>query len=71
MMCFARLVFLIWRAQVGKKKWRCELDGKEFSTMNILRAHFVKNYKDQALEWFEQQGGMDGGEQASASAYLS
>ena len=39
--------------------------------MNILRAHFVKNYKEQALEWFEQQGGMDGGEQASASAYLS
>jgi hypothetical protein len=24
--------------------------------MNIMRAHFEKNYKDQALEWFEEQG---------------
>jgi len=40
---------------LGKKKWRCELDGKEFSTMNIMRAHFEKNYKEQALAWFEEQ----------------
>ena len=42
-------------AQLGKKKWRCELDGKEFSTMNIMRAHFEKNYTEQALAWFEEQ----------------
>ena len=28
--------------QVAKKKWRCTLDGKEFSTLNIMRAHFKK-----------------------------
>ena len=28
--------------QVSTKKWRCTLDGKEFSTKNIMRAHFQK-----------------------------
>jgi hypothetical protein len=30
--------------QVAKKKWRCTLDGREFSTLNIMRAHFQKRY---------------------------
>jgi hypothetical protein len=29
-------------AQVSTKKWRCTLDGKEFSTKNIMRVHFQK-----------------------------
>ena len=32
--------------------------------MNIMRAHFEKNYKEQAMEWFEQQGGLGGEGQA-------
>ena len=55
---------MIAHEKVGKKKWRCGLDGKEFSTMNIMRAHFEKNYKEQAMEWFEQQGGLGGEGQA-------
>ena len=50
--------------KLGKKKWRCDLDGKEFSTLNIMRAHFEKHYKEQAMEWFEQQGGIGGEAQA-------
>ena len=32
--------------------------------MNIMRAHFEKNYKEQAMEWFEEQGGLGGEGQA-------
>jgi len=30
------------------------IDGKEFSTMNILKAHFDKCHKEDAMEWFEE-----------------
>ena len=29
-------------------------------TLNLMRAHFEKHHKEKALEWFEQQAGMDG-----------
>jgi hypothetical protein len=44
--------------QIGKKRYRCCVDGKEFSTVNIMRAHFEKSHKKDAIAWFEKiQGG--------------
>ncbi|EKX50642.1 hypothetical protein GUITHDRAFT_151209 [Guillardia theta CCMP2712] len=46
--------------QIGPKKFVCTLDGKQFSTRNILRAHFEKNYKKEAMSWYEElQSGHD------------
>jgi hypothetical protein len=51
-------------AQVGKKKWRCELCEKEFSTVNIMRVHFEKAHKKEAMTWFQEGGAMGGEAQA-------
>eukprot|EP00802_Teleaulax_amphioxeia_P031307 Tamp_34458.p1 GENE.Tamp_34458~~Tamp_34458.p1 ORF type:complete len:190 (-),score=55.38 Tamp_34458:32-574(-) len=50
--------------QVGKKKWRCELCEKEFSTVNIMRVHFEKAHKKEAMTWFQEGGAMGGEAQA-------
>jgi hypothetical protein len=43
------------------------VDGKEFSTVNIMRAHFEKSHKKDAIAWFEK---LQGGEVISARAVM-
>ena len=54
--------------QVGKKKFRCDLDGKTFPSVDRLRAHFEENYMDEAMEWYEDS--MGGSAEAEAMEEL-
>jgi len=52
--------------QVGKKKFRCELDGKTFTSEKLLRKHFEENYMEEAMEWYQEVGGMGGDHSAKS-----
>ena len=47
--------------QVGRRKFLCEIDGKTFSTMNLMRVHFERHYAKDADVWWERQVNMDPG----------
>ena len=44
--------------QLGKRRFVCELDGQEFTTLNIMRVHFERRYAREAERWWRQQAGM-------------
>lgn len=44
--------------QLGKRRFVCELDGQEFTTLNIMRVHFERKYAAEAQRWWKQQAGM-------------
>jgi len=44
--------------QLGKRRFVCELDGQEFTTLNIMRVHFERRYAGEAERWWRQQAGM-------------
>ena len=41
--------------QISKRKFVCELDGQEFTTLNIMRVHFERKYAREAQAWWIQQ----------------
>ena len=41
--------------QVARRKFLCELDGKVFSTMNLMRVHFERHYAAEADAWWHKQ----------------
>lgn len=41
--------------QIGRRQFLCELDGHVLSTIDLLRAHFRKNYAREAEEWWAAQ----------------
>jgi tetratricopeptide (TPR) repeat protein len=41
--------------QVARRKFLCELDGKVFSTMNLMRVHFERHYAADADAWWHKQ----------------
>ena len=43
--------------QLGRRKFLCDIDGRTFSTMNLLRAHFERNYVEDADAWWRKQVG--------------
>lgn len=45
--------------QLARRKFLCEIDGKVFSTMNLMRIHFERNYREDADTWWRQQLHMD------------
>ena len=47
--------------QVGRRKFLCEIDGKTFSTMNLMTVHFERHYAKDADVWWERQVNMDPG----------
>ena len=44
--------------QLEKRRFVCELDGQEFTTLNIMRVHFERKYAAEAQRWWKQQAGM-------------
>ena len=48
-------MFLAARSQqVARRKFLCEIDGKVFSTMNLMRAHFERRYRADAEAWWSR-----------------
>ena len=47
--------------QIGPRKFMCEMDGKVFSTMNLMRVHFERNYAADADAWLRKQKRREGG----------
>lgn len=45
--------------QLARRKFLCEIDGKVFSTMNLMRIHFERHYAADADTWWRQQLHMD------------
>ena len=45
--------------QLARRKFLCEIDGKVFSTMNLMRIHFERHYMADADTWWRQQLHMD------------
>jgi len=43
--------------QLGRRKFLCDIDGRTFSTMNLMRAHFERNYVEDADAWWRKQVG--------------
>ena len=43
--------------QLGRRKFLCDIDWRTFSTMNLLRAHFERNYVEDADAWWRKQVG--------------
>jgi len=41
--------------QEGRRAFVCEIDGKTFSTMNLMRIHFERVYAQQAADWWASQ----------------
>ena len=46
--------------QISKRKFVCELDGQEFTTLNIMRVHFERKYAREAQAWWIQQSAQGG-----------
>ena len=40
--------------QVARRKFLCEIDGKVFSTMNLMRVHFERHYQADAEAWWNR-----------------
>ena len=48
-------VYLAARSQqVARRKFLCEIDGKVFSTMHLMRAHFERHYRADAEAWWSR-----------------
>jgi tetratricopeptide (TPR) repeat protein/energy-coupling factor transporter ATP-binding protein EcfA2 len=45
--------------QLARRKFLCEIDGKVFSTMNLMRIHFERHFEADADTWWRQQLHMD------------
>ena len=48
-------MYLVARSQqVARRKFLCEIDGKVFSTMNLMRVHFERHYQADAEAWWSR-----------------
>jgi hypothetical protein len=45
--------------QLGRRKFLCEIDGKVFSTMNLMRVHFERRYAADAEAWWNRHKRLD------------
>ena len=45
--------------QVARRKFLCEIDGKVFSTMNLMRVHFERHYQQDAEQWWARHKKVD------------
>ena len=45
--------------QVARRKFLCEIDGKVFSTMNLMRVHFERHYRADAEAWWNRHRRLD------------